>query len=289
MGSFDFNFPKLENTPYEFDYLNCEENIFGKDMGLPSFEVESVYDFNYFNFNSPALPCQGSCYTEFSDFEDISHDLALLYQNSTTSVPSLHEDIVVDAKPVRTIVGSIGQFYDNYCANNGGSSEPVSVIKREYGVGSIGQYSCYDDNIHRATNGGSSEVPVPVGMMKREQGRSCCGRKRSAPLELDEIQKYFDFPISKAAKKMKVGLTVLKKRCRELNIMRWPHRKIKSLKSLINNVKELGLTNEIVMLEKHKRLLQEVPDMELTQRTKKLRQACFKANYKKRRSLAALR
>lgn len=48
----------------------------------------------------------------------------------------------------------------------------------------------------------------------------------------------------------------------------------------------MGLTNEITMLEEHERLMQKLPDMELTEKTKKLRQACFKANYKKRRSLA---
>ncbi|KAL3651315.1 hypothetical protein CASFOL_004317 [Castilleja foliolosa] len=108
---------------------------------------------------------------------------------------------------------------------------------------------------------------------------------KSSVLQLEEIQKYFDVPITKAAKELNVGLTVLKKRCRELNIMRWPHRKIKSLKSLIHNVKELGLTNEIEMLEEHKRMVEIIPEMELTDRTKKLRQACFKANYKKRRSM----
>lgn len=61
--------------------------------------------------------------------------------------------------------------------------------------------------------------------------------RRSGALQLEEIQKYFDLPITKAAKELNVGLTVLKKRCRELNISRWPHRKIKSLKSLIHNVK----------------------------------------------------
>lgn len=49
----------------------------------------------------------------------------------------------------------------------------------------------------------------------------------------------------------------------------------------------MGLTKEIEMLEEHKRLLEKLPQMELTDKTKKLRQACFKANYKKRRSLAA--
>lgn len=63
------------------------------------------------------------------------------------------------------------------------------------------------------------------------------GRHKSCGLQLEEIQRYFDFPITRAAKELNVGLTVLKKRCRELNIARWPHRKIKSLNSLIHNVK----------------------------------------------------
>ncbi|KAG9147386.1 hypothetical protein Leryth_027671 [Lithospermum erythrorhizon] len=69
--------------------------------------------------------------------------------------------------------------------------------------------------------------------IKRQSGR----HNKSNALELDEIKKCFHLPITKAAKKLNVGLTVLKKRCRELNVMRWPHRKIKSLESLIDNVK----------------------------------------------------
>ncbi|XP_022737066.1 protein RKD4-like [Durio zibethinus] len=245
-----FDFLKLENAP-EFDCFNFEENPFGKVLDWPPFEVDSFYDFD-----SPALPCQTNCYIEFNDFDDISGDFALFDQNST--LPSLNEDIMVDAKPLKTLAGSFGQYCDN--DTNGGSSETLSMIQREYGDSSG---------------------------LRGEQTSRISGRKRTAPLELHEIQKYFDLPISKAAKEMNVGLTVLKKRCRELNIMRWPHRKIKSLKSLIKNVKELGLTNEIMGLEEHKRMLEKLPDLELTERTKKLRQACFKANYKKRRSLAA--
>lgn len=62
---------------------------------------------------------------------------------------------------------------------------------------------------------------------------------RLSNLGFEEIKNYFYMPITKAAKEMNVGLTVLKKRCRELGIARWPHRKIKSLKSLICNVKVL--------------------------------------------------
>ncbi|XP_076898638.1 protein RKD4-like [Bidens hawaiensis] len=111
------------------------------------------------------------------------------------------------------------------------------------------------------------------------------GGRRARPLEFEDIERCFEMPITKAAKKLNVGLTMLKKRCRELNIKRWPHRKLKSIKSLMQNVKEMGLEKEMEMLEEQKRMIKKLPQMDLTQRTKRLRQACFKATYKKRRSV----
>lgn len=55
-------------------------------------------------------------------------------------------------------------------------------------------------------------------------------------LTFEEVSQYFYMPITQAAKQLNVGLTLLKKRCRELGIPRWPHRKMKSLQTLINNV-----------------------------------------------------
>lgn len=88
---------------------------------------------------------------------------------------------------------------------------------------------------------GESQVTTPAfygDSMEIIQNRNNNRRhKKSDTLELEEIQRYFHVPITKAAKELRVGLTVLKKRCRELNIMRWPHRKLKSLQTLIHNVK----------------------------------------------------
>lgn len=39
----------------------------------------------------------------------------------------------------------------------------------------------------------------------------------------------------------------------------------------------------IEVLERERRMLEEMPDMDLEDKTKRLRQACFKANYKKRK------
>ncbi|XP_038687552.1 protein RKD1-like [Tripterygium wilfordii] len=106
------------------------------------------------------------------------------------------------------------------------------------------------------------------------------------------ISQYFYMPITQAAKELNVGLTLLKKRCRELGICRWPHRKLMSLQTLIKNVQDLEgegregkVRDAIEILEKEKKMLEEMPDLQLEDKTKRLRQACFKANYKKRRLL----
>ncbi|XP_068666643.1 uncharacterized protein [Aristolochia californica] len=149
----------------------------------------------------------------------------------------------------------------------------------------------------RSHFGETVPVPVPVAESSRLVDKPPEGKCRSHSLDFEEISKYFYVPITQAAKELKVGLTVLKKRCRDLGISRWPHRKMKSLNSLIHNVQELKRSSgalgeirqrveEIERLEEHMKLMEKRPELQLTEETKKLRQACFKANYKKRRLVA---
>ncbi|CAA6665192.1 unnamed protein product [Spirodela intermedia] len=112
-------------------------------------------------------------------------------------------------------------------------------------------------------------------------------------MTFEEVSRYFYVPITVAAKELKMGLTQLKKKCRELGIPRWPHRKMKSLQVLISNVQELGredgemgetqLQRAIEILEREREAIERVPGTQLEEKTKRLRQACFKANFKKRR------
>ncbi|CAN0895995.1 Protein RKD2 [Linum grandiflorum] len=112
------------------------------------------------------------------------------------------------------------------------------------------------------------------------------------------LSRYFYMPITEAAKELNVGLTLLKKRCRELGVGRWPHRKLMSLNTLISNVQRqaadadadaeegirLGKLEEAIrVLENERKVLEECPDLQLESNTKRLRQACFKANYKRKR------
>ncbi|XP_057469717.1 protein RKD4-like [Actinidia eriantha] len=248
--------PKLENQN-EFDWLYLEKQTQGIfDQQLSSTDTFDHLINNFLEIDQCKPPYQRNHIThfEFSDFEGINGDIS----SWNVNIPAFYEGYTLDPK----LLCPVGEnSFDQ--------------------MGSFGSVeSEFPDGIQRnlSSSSGSGEGQI----------RQSSVRSKSAALGLDEIQKYFDVPITKAAKELKVGLTVLKKRCRELNIMRWPHRKIKSLKSLIHNVKELGLTTEIAMLEEHRRMLEKLPELELTERTKKLRQACFKANYKKRRSLASL-
>ncbi|KAK6117737.1 hypothetical protein DH2020_048526 [Rehmannia glutinosa] len=201
-------------------------------------------------------------YVELNNFEDISGDLGLWDFDQ----PPFRDNVIV---PNPTLIMTV---HNNH------------IIGQDENVGT----GIYDPSLPMNVTHQMELSNFDVTMDEKRNGRY-----KSSALQLEEIQKYFDVPITRAAKELNVGLTILKKRCRELNIMRWPHRKIKSLKSLIHNVKvcacfktlELGLTNEVEMLEEHKRMVEKIPEMELTERTKKLRQACFKANYKKRRSM----
>lgn len=77
----------------------------------------------------------------------------------------------------------------------------------------------------------SNNTRVVVGADQQVRSDS-----EAAVLTFEVVSRYFYMPIMQAARELNVGLTLLKKRCRELGIPRWPHRKMKSLQSLIKNV-----------------------------------------------------
>ncbi|XVF50114.1 hypothetical protein PTKIN_Ptkin04bG0069400 [Pterospermum kingtungense] len=131
---------------------------------------------------------------------------------------------------------------------------------------------------------------------ERNGGKRCREGKCNTNVKMltrKAISQYFYMPITQAANELNVGLTLLKKRCRELGIRRWPHRKLMSLQTLIKNVQELQkeegeesemkLREALEVLEREKKMLEEMPNLQLEDKTKRLRQACFKANYKKRK------
>ncbi|CAN6484573.1 unnamed protein product [Victoria cruziana] len=151
---------------------------------------------------------------------------------------------------------------------------------------------CFENREVERCNGGNTLRSGVVENAERKDEESMkrkkYGSERSKEITFVELSKHFYMPITQAAKKMDVGLTVLKKKCREYGIPRWPHRKMKSLRSLIHSVQELGEdakvgATQLEALKEQVKQMEMMPAMRLPDDTKRLRQTCFKANYKKRR------
>jgi hypothetical protein len=60
--------------------------------------------------------------------------------------------------------------------------------------------------------------------------------RNAAEITKNELARHFHLRSDEAATALGVGLTVLKRICRQHNIKRWPYRKIQSLERLIEHV-----------------------------------------------------
>ncbi|XP_039115447.1 protein RKD1-like [Dioscorea cayenensis subsp. rotundata] len=181
------------------------------------------------------------------------------------------DDFIVEASPLAQCDSSCSFF------------PPDNLIMQDEFYGLLdGENGFWDENLDNETSSESKKVERSV--------------KDEKVITFEDVSRYFYMPITQAAKELNVGLTLLKKKCRELGIPRWPHRKMKSLQTLIKNVQELGreegnvgeeqLRSALDILEQEKKMMEKEPGLQLEEKTKRLRQACFKANYKKRRLMA---
>ncbi|CAN8292540.1 unnamed protein product [Cochlearia groenlandica] len=181
--------------------------------------------------------------------------------------------------------------------------EPISIVSHQELLNEYGSVSwteeeeetMFDEHIRKDLDFVKKKES---GNVKRNRGREedfgndCYGAKI---LSKGTISMYFKMPITQAAKELNIGLTLFKKKCREFGIQRWPHRKLMSLQNLINNIKAdlekaegdeesaKKVREALEKLEKEKRMIEEFPDMEFEDKTRRLRQACFKANHKRKR------
>ncbi|KAL6912138.1 hypothetical protein ACP4OV_000943 [Aristida adscensionis] len=137
---------------------------------------------------------------------------------------------------------------------------------------------------------GSAEKGLELRGRRPGRGGGSPGKKE---LTFEQVSRHFSMPIRQAAQKLGVGLTLLKLQCRRLGIPRWPHRKLKSLQTLVNNVEELSgeqhgpeVRRVVKSLLQERKMIEKMPGMKLKDGTKVIRQAYFKENFKRRRLMA---
>ena len=77
-------------------------------------------------------------------------------------------------------------------------------------------------------------------MIGRKLGcRNFRERRRISMITQLDLQALYHLPISAAARELDIGLTLLKKRCRELGLKRWPYRKLKSMDKLLHSIESV--------------------------------------------------
>jgi hypothetical protein len=186
--------------------------------------------------------------------------------NFDFNLPNLDESsLEVDQKPFNVVLPEMGHYTDKGSIAESGfveaskktgnqfvsfvnkqekweNQEPLSLTLSAAESGfveaSAKTESGFVDFVKKEVEGENQKLPLPL---PSSSTRTSIIRKRSISLQFDDIRKHFDVPLKMAAKKMNVGVTLLKNRCRELNITRWPHRKLRSLTVLIDNLKVYSL------------------------------------------------
>ena len=126
--------------------------------------------------------------------------------------------------------------------------------------------------------------------------KNCKTGVRRVALSEDAIKSVFHLPISLAAQELGVGLTVLKKYCRVYEINRWPFRKLKSLDKLVFTVSSIDDSGSAIersmvaqgLVDKKNQMHLE-PSIELDREIKRIRQAAYKLEHRKRRENGAAR
>ncbi|GJN02048.1 hypothetical protein PR202_ga19363 [Eleusine coracana subsp. coracana] len=151
------------------------------------------------------------------------------------------------------------------------------------------------------TDSDSDEDPQSGTVQKHQRAN----KTHIASITLVEIAQCFHLPIREASKTLKIGVSVLKKKCREYGIPRWPHRKIKSLDSLIHDLEDVlgdqtrddvqlekekqalairALTKRKRMLEREKEAIRQKPASDLMTETKQFREDVFKRRNRAKRA-----
>lgn len=264
-----FDAPQLENFPNEFNSLALpilEDYNQNPHMGFQGFEDLCNWDFTLDSttFSSPChydyhvldekpLPTMvdSFAYSNNNVPSDLGHDEVSLMIESSGFSSSQCDSVVFEEKTLTTmdsfdysnnVRSNLDQHEVPMMIESSGfpSSHCDSVMLDEMPISTM--VESFDNSNNVPSVLGHHEVSMVIESTAFSSGTSSTRTYKtqmeinSGALELEEIKKYFDLPITKAAKELKVGLTLLKRRCRELNIMRWPHRKIRSLNSLIETL-----------------------------------------------------
>ncbi|KAI3722905.1 hypothetical protein L2E82_34094 [Cichorium intybus] len=279
-----------EDVEVEREYVfhkerDYEEISFCKVFTLKKFEVSSHFEGLVNGVWLCIYVFDAACWSP-PDIDRLPTVLTISRNRKLESIPTLANDLQI----ITQLSCEIGKF--KQC---NGESEEDGEEEKDKDNRSKNHHMC-DVDLNSlpyglSENDESDQSATDVSGKKKRRAAT----KDIASLGLEDLAKYFDLPIIEASKNLKVGLTVLKKKCREFGIPRWPHRKIKSLDGLISDLQEevkrqqeedngaaMAVVERQKMIETEKETIEKKPFMDIQRETKKFRQDIFKKRHRAR-------
>ncbi|KAI3468078.1 hypothetical protein Pfo_024741 [Paulownia fortunei] len=155
-------------------------------------------------------------------------------------------------------ISSVKQFLVQYCNDRKREGyimlqDPLSNFYNALCIGLDGDGSPEADIFLQQTSRGDRHTNQEDGLNQpEEEGNGvrltksyiASQRERTGKMKVRDLAAYFHLPISSASKEMNICPSALKSICRKEGLLRWPHRKIKSIKSKISKLKQSLNSND---------------------------------------------
>ena len=107
--------------------------------------------------------------------------------------------------------------------------------------GPVAHYNSAVKSIEHWEHGHTNVGPAQRTMNTVHRPRQSSSSRR---IPYEDIEKHFHLPLAEASRALGIGMTCLKRKCRQYNIRSWPYRKVKSIDNLIKNIQTVTSTEE---------------------------------------------
>ncbi|KAK6119684.1 hypothetical protein DH2020_046573 [Rehmannia glutinosa] len=185
----------------------------------------------------------------------ISHAVLEKYNSNNMSSQN-HEYHMFDF--CQESISSVKQFLVQYCNDRKREGyvmlqDPLSNFYNALCIGLEGDHNPEADVFLPQTSRGDMHMNQEDGVNQPQEERNgvrlsksyvASQRERTGKMKLRDLAGYFHLPISAASKEMNICPSALKGICRKEGLLRWPHRKIKSIESKISKKKQSLNSND---------------------------------------------
>ena len=226
------------NDAYDFKVngILCEDCVSFPD--ILEFEYPKIRWIDQFCHDEVSLSdCDSNgdpfVFSEYKDFPEHGKSPSLVLQEEQYVFQFQETAEITDSAPKESHAQSTLQN-ETFDSNSSDVSQKSILNEGNTTSFTFTRETSEDATIDSCDNENSSKF------QKRDVRDSNTGRTVS----LEDLKGYFHLPIAEASKALGVGMTYMKRRCRELKIYRWPHRKLKSLDNLITNIKSMASKRE---------------------------------------------